>query len=81
MCTGSASCVACDLANPDHWCTPGANNCCAGHTLGRLVEFTLPEPGVAPRWRLAYDFAPEQIIGLASARDGAPLTVPGAETR
>ncbi|PKN55169.1 MAG: hypothetical protein CVU56_22690 [Deltaproteobacteria bacterium HGW-Deltaproteobacteria-14] len=73
MCTNASGCVACDASNPDHWCTPSASNCCANHTMGRLVEFTLPAPGVEPRWRLAYDFAPEQTIGLASARDGSVL--------
>ncbi|TNF32040.1 MAG: hypothetical protein EP329_11335 [Deltaproteobacteria bacterium] len=73
MCTTAAGCTACDATNPNAWCTPSATNCCADHTLGRLVEFTLPSPGVEPKWRLAYDFAPEQTIGLASARDGSVL--------
>lgn len=73
MCSNAPTCVACDETNPNHWCTPSADNCCADHTMGRLAEFTLPEPGVEPTWRLAYDFAPEQVIGLASARDGSVL--------
>jgi|GEM_PF-2332823 len=73
MCTTGGGCTACDETNPNHWCTPSGTNCCADHTLGRLVEFTLPAPGVEPRWRLAYDFSPEQTIGLASARDGSVL--------
>lgn len=73
MCTNAAGCQRCDDSNPGHWCTPSGPNCCASTTLGRLVEFTLPAPGVAPRWRLAYDFGSESIVGLASARDGSVL--------
>jgi hypothetical protein len=71
MCTNSDTCTTCDPTTDD-WCTPSADNCCATETLGRLVQFTLPETGVEPSWRLVYAFD-RTIINLSSARDGSVL--------
>ncbi|PKN54744.1 MAG: hypothetical protein CVU56_24940 [Deltaproteobacteria bacterium HGW-Deltaproteobacteria-14] len=72
-CTNAAGCVACDPDHPDAWCTTDGAACCDSGTLGRLVQFTLPEVDAPPTWRLAHVFEGEAILGLASGRDGSVL--------
>jgi hypothetical protein len=69
-CNASAACKPCD---PDHlgvFCSVG-ESCCDSSPFGRLAEFTLPEPGKPPTFRIARVIEGEQIFGLAGGRDGS----------
>ncbi|MCC6749898.1 MAG: hypothetical protein IT371_19695 [Deltaproteobacteria bacterium] len=72
-CSAAATCDACDPAHPGVFCAPSRANCCDASPFGRLAQFTLPEGGKEPTWRVVKIIQGEQILGLAAGRDGSVM--------
>ncbi len=68
-----AGCIACDPAHPGTTCSPARLACCDSTALGRLAEFTLPEPGVEPTFRVVTVYPGEEVLNLASTGSGDVL--------
>jgi hypothetical protein len=73
-CSDVVGCTACDPDNPGVFCDLDTPNCCDPGTLGRFAEFTPPtRAGEGATWRVVKILDGEEIIGLASGRDGSVL--------
>ena len=73
-CSDEPGCTRCDPTNPGVFCDLDTPNCCDSGTLGRLVEFTAPtQAGQGATWRVVKILEGEEIIGLATGRDGSVL--------
>jgi hypothetical protein len=68
-----AGCTACDPAHPAATCSPSRPACCDASALGRLAEFTLPEPGREPTFRVVAIYPGEELLNLASTAAGEVL--------
>lgn len=68
-CGSAGACVSCGPSDQGFRAATDAP-CCDDGAVGRLAEFTLPEAGVAPSFRVVAVFEGEPIVGLASGRDG-----------
>ena len=73
QCTDAATCVPCGPDQPGVFCSTDGENCCEDSAVGRLVNFTLPDSSGVSTWRTDAVFAGEEIIGLASGRDGSVM--------
>jgi hypothetical protein len=73
-CSDEVGCTECDPDHPGVFCDLVQANCCDDGTLGRLAEFTSPTTaGQGATWRVVKIIHGEEIIGLASGRDGSVL--------
>ena len=72
-CTNASGCVSCFPDNPGVWCTTDGQACCQPSALGRLAQFTVPEAGTPPSWRIVQVFPDDEIIALASGADGGVM--------
>jgi len=68
-----AGCSPCDPAHPGVTCSPQRLACCDTSALGRLAEFTLPEPGREPTFRVVAVYPGEALLNLASTGAGEVL--------
>ena len=73
QCTDAASCIPCGPDQPGVFCSTDGENCCEPSGIGRLVNFTLPDSNGISSWRTDAVYAGEEILGLATGRDGSVL--------
>ncbi|MCO4769671.1 MAG: hypothetical protein KDA24_06530 [Deltaproteobacteria bacterium] len=73
QCTDAASCIPCGPDQPGVYCSTDGDNCCEESAVGRLVNFTLPDASGIATWRTDAIYAGEEILGLATGRDGSVL--------
>jgi N-acetylmuramoyl-L-alanine amidase len=73
QCSTASTCTACGPGQPGVFCATNADNCCEDEARGRLVNFTLPDSSGISTWRTDAIFAGEEILGLATGRDGSVL--------
>ena len=73
QCTDATTCIPCGPDQPGVFCSTDAENCCEDSAIGRLVNFTLPDSSGISTWRTDAIYAGEEIIGLATGRDGSVL--------
>lgn len=68
-CGTAGSCVSCGPSDQS-FCEAGDSPCCDDTAVGRLAQFTLPEVGTEPSFRVVAVFERSTIVGLASGRAG-----------
>jgi hypothetical protein len=72
-CSTDAGCTACDPQHPGITCSPTRTACCDTTALGRLAQFTLPETGQEPTFRVVAIWPGEEILGITSTASGDVL--------
>jgi len=73
QCTDAATCIPCGPDQPGVFCSTDGENCCEESAVGRLVNFTLPDAAGVSTWRTDAIYPGEEILGLATGRDGSVL--------
>jgi hypothetical protein len=72
-CSLDAGCTECDPGHPGITCSPTRTACCDTSALGRLAQFTLPEAGLEPTFRVVAIWPGQAILSITSTASGDVL--------